>query len=414
MEVGKYIDFHLTDDSSDDNSTRLQSVNANTLQINGNKIWHAGNDGADSGLDADKLDGKHAADFPLRAAGNVTGDFNNYITAGMYYVSNWNPSDGTPISNGPTYTFNTDEVQNAYGWGMLRVSNFNASNNDFIIQEYIAHQNDGIWIRVHWSSHGWTPWRQQYTNLSDGNSDGLNADTLDGQEGSYYTGYTDTATTNSGNWDTAYGWGDHSAQGYLTSHQSLGNYALKSYVDDEIAGLVDSSPDTLNTLKELAAALGDDPNFATTVTESIGTKWTQDDDKIGQWNAAYSRVDNTRLGLNSHSLVNFTDTEHYAKPAGYSTHMRGTDQEQNVVGTPKAANYWYYNVHAKRDTGTGTAATLINYDGNDFYYGVTGVKTSAPTWRRVWDDNNFSASDVSNWGTAYGWGNHADAELLNV
>ncbi len=60
----------------------------------------------------------------------------------------------------------------------------------------------------------------------------VDADTLDGQHGSYYTGYADTA----------------------------------------VASLVDSSPSTLDTLNELAAALGDDPNFATTVTNSIGTK----------------------------------------------------------------------------------------------------------------------------------------------
>ena len=36
--------------------------------------------------------------------------------------------------------------------------------------------------------------------------------------------------------------------------------------------LVDSAPSTLDTLNELAAALGDDPNFATTVTNNIATK----------------------------------------------------------------------------------------------------------------------------------------------
>ena len=61
---------------------------------------------------------------------------------------------------------------------------------------------------------------------------GIDADQLDGQEGSYYTGYTDTA----------------------------------------IANLIDSSPSTLDTLNELAAALGDDANFSTTITNSIATK----------------------------------------------------------------------------------------------------------------------------------------------
>lgn len=66
----------------------------------------------------------------------------------------------------------------------------------------------------------------------DGATSGIDADLLDGQHGSYYTGYTDTA----------------------------------------IANLIDSSPATLDTLNELAAALGDDPNFATTVTNSLALK----------------------------------------------------------------------------------------------------------------------------------------------
>jgi len=61
---------------------------------------------------------------------------------------------------------------------------------------------------------------------------GLDADLLDGQQSSYYTGYSDTA----------------------------------------VANLVDSSPASLNTLNELAAALGDDANFSTTVTNSIAAK----------------------------------------------------------------------------------------------------------------------------------------------
>ena len=45
-----------------------------------------------------------------------------------------------------------------------------------------------------------------------------------------------------------------------------------SYVDDKVSQLVDSSPATLDTLNELANALGDDPNFATTVSTNIGLK----------------------------------------------------------------------------------------------------------------------------------------------
>jgi len=48
--------------------------------------------------------------------------------------------------------------------------------------------------------------------------------------------------------------------------------ATKAYVDTEVANVVDSAPATLDTLNELAAALNDDANFSTTVTNSIATK----------------------------------------------------------------------------------------------------------------------------------------------
>ena len=48
--------------------------------------------------------------------------------------------------------------------------------------------------------------------------------------------------------------------------------ANKSYVDTQVSALVDSAPATLDTLNELAAALNDDANFATTVTNSLALK----------------------------------------------------------------------------------------------------------------------------------------------
>ena len=56
--------------------------------------------------------------------------------------------------------------------------------------------------------------------------------------------------------------------------------ATKGYVDTEVssavATVIDSSPAALDTLNELAAALGDDPNFSATITTSIGTKLPKD------------------------------------------------------------------------------------------------------------------------------------------
>lgn len=48
-------------------------------------------------------------------------------------------------------------------------------------------------------------------------------------------------------------------------------------IDIKVNALVDQAPETMNTLNELASALGDDPNFATTVANQIGTKANSSD-----------------------------------------------------------------------------------------------------------------------------------------
>ena len=64
--------------------------------------------------------------------------------------------------------------------------------------------------------------------------------------------------------------------GTVAATQAAGNntdrIATTSFVGTAIANLVDSAPGTLNTLNELAAALGDDANYATTTANSIATK----------------------------------------------------------------------------------------------------------------------------------------------
>lgn len=57
--------------------------------------------------------------------------------------------------------------------------------------------------------------------------------------------------------------------------QNKANAALasaQSYTDNALANLVDSAPGTLDTLNELAAALGDDANFSTTITNNLANK----------------------------------------------------------------------------------------------------------------------------------------------
>ena len=78
------------------------------------------------------------------------------------------------------------------------------------------------------------------------------------------------------------------AQPFLDNNTSiLTAAATDNRINAVVDSVIDSAPGALDTLNELAAALGDDANFSTTVTNSIATKWTQDNTKISNWNTAY-------------------------------------------------------------------------------------------------------------------------------
>ena len=58
----------------------------------------------------------------------------------------------------------------------------------------------------------------------------------------------------------------------LNSYLTTNTYATQGYVTTAVNNLIDAAPASLDTLNELAAALNDDANFATTVTNSLATK----------------------------------------------------------------------------------------------------------------------------------------------
>ena len=58
----------------------------------------------------------------------------------------------------------------------------------------------------------------------------------------------------------------------ITTPTLASDAANKGYVDATVAAVIDSAPAALDTLNELAAALGDDANFAGTVTTALATK----------------------------------------------------------------------------------------------------------------------------------------------
>jgi len=73
-----------------------------------------------------------------------------------------------------------------------------------------------------------------------------------------------------------------------------------------IAALVDSAPGVLDTLAEIAAALGDDPNFATTVTTALGNRLRFDAPQT--LSAAEQTQGQTNLGLGDLAVMDLVGT----------------------------------------------------------------------------------------------------------
>lgn len=82
--------------------------------------------------------------------------------------------------------------------------------------------------------------------------------------------YTASETANTMMMRDAYG------RANVETPQNPKNIVNKDYVDkfvkEQVAGVVNSAPETLDTLQELSKALGDDPNFATTIATELGKK----------------------------------------------------------------------------------------------------------------------------------------------
>ena len=115
---------------------------------------------------------------------------------------------------------------------------------------------------------------------------------------------------------------------YLTS-SDLSTYATQTYVTNAVNDVIDAAPGALDTLNELAAALGDDANFSTTVTNQIAGKLdsaqaiatiTGSDLDMGGNKVLFGNVYSAESDLPSASSYHGMFAHVHATGAGYFAH----------------------------------------------------------------------------------------------
>ena len=95
-------------------------------------------------------------------------------------------------------------------------------------------------------------------------------------------GTTDSQTLSNKTLGTDLAAGGYKVSGLATPTANA-DAATKSYVDTAISDLVDGAPALLDTLNELAAAIADNPSYATDIATSLGEKVAKaGDSKIGR------------------------------------------------------------------------------------------------------------------------------------
>lgn len=113
--------------------------------------------------------------------------------------------------------------------------------------------------------------------------------------------------------------------------------SAESYTDQKIADVVDGSPEALDTLYELAKALGDDSNFATTVMDQIGQKLPTTTFENFIDNKAWTKDNLTKLS----QLIN-----------NINSIKAGTRVESMDVNLASMSSYLRYDLFDSNTTGT--------------------------------------------------------------
>lgn len=168
-------------------------------------------------------------------------------------------------------------------------------------------------------------------------------------------------------------------------HAAGGTVSIDNIVTQVQAAIVDSAPETLDTLNELAAALGDDPNFATTVTNQIAQKADKTTATTSA-NGLMSAADKTKLdGINTSNYATQDDLDGYLPLTGgkltgnvhINMNSGGLDNGDASLGLMRSSNgTWQCTLFNKLDLVNNPNADTVGLLARGFSatQGVSSVK----------------------------------------
>jgi hypothetical protein len=140
--------------------------------------------------------------------------------------------------------------------------------------------------------------------------------------------------------------------------------ATKNYVDSEIAALVASAPGTLDTLNELAAALGDDASFSTTITNLIDAKVATTTYTAADVLTKIKTVDGVSSGLDA-DLLDAQQGSYYLDANNF-TNMPAAETATEILTKIKTVD----------GSNSGLDADLLDGQSSAFYATASSVATN--------------------------------------
>src|SRR6056300_1463172 len=180
--------------------------------------------------------------------------------------------------------------------------------------------------------------------------------------------------------------------------------SIKAYVDAEVAGVVDSAPAALNTLNELAAALGDDASFSTTTSTALGNRLRVDTAAQGLTGTQQANAI-TNLGITATKAeLNYVD--------GVTSNIQTQLDGKQATGSYLTGNQ---TITLSGDvSGSGTtsiAVTIADDSHNHVISNVDGLQTALDAKLA---SSSYTAADVlTKIKTVDGAGSGLDADTLD-